>query len=113
VKQAISAALLLLPLTAAAQQPPRSDVILLPREVALAAMNWIAQPEAANAVKLYAALSACINDNPVNGMLTQTGADQCPEVTAAIAARAKELTDLRSKVVTPKPSDAPVPTSKD
>ena len=112
MKQAISAALLLLPLTALAQQPPpRSDVILLPRDVALAAMNWIAQPEAANAVKLYAALSACINDNPVNGMLTQTGADQCPEVTAAIAARAKELTDLRSKVT--KPTEVPAITPKE
>lgn len=109
MKQALFAALLLLPIAGSAQQPPaKPDVILLPREVAVAAMNWIAQPDASNAVKLYAALSACISDNPVNGMLSRTGADQCPEITAAIEARGKELADLRAKA-TEKPAAPAVP----
>lgn len=77
----------------------RHEVVLIRHDVALAAMNWIAEPTAANAVKLYAVLQACIDDNPNNGAVTRKGGpDQCPEVTQAIAERDRELADLRKQL---------------
>lgn len=109
-------AFLLLPVAAAAQiaQPTaKPDMVLLPREVATAAANWIAQPDAATAVKLYAALSACINDNPSGGAVTRMGQDQCAVVTDALAARDKEMADLRAKLAEATKPAAQPPAKKD
>lgn len=97
MKRIVLMAGLLLAFPALAQSPA-ADMVMLPRNVAIAAMNWITQPDATIAVKLYAALSACIQDNPQNGHLMRIGEDQCPEVTAALAARDKEITDLQKKL---------------
>lgn len=109
MRRVILALLLALPITAAAQPAPapKPDMVLIPRDVAQTALNWITQPDATIAVKLYAALSACINDNPQNGVVRHIGADQCPEVTAALAERDKELADLRAKAAPPAPKEQP------
>lgn len=73
-------------------------MVLIPRSVAETALNWISQPDAAVAVKLYAAFSACIADNPTGGVMTRSGPDQCGIVTEAIDARDKELATLHAKV---------------
>ena len=86
----LALALSLLPTIAFAQPaPPAPDIVLLPRAVAETAAQWIAQPNAGNAVQLYAALIACINDNPVGGVVRHIGQDQCPVVTEALAAQDK------------------------
>jgi hypothetical protein len=86
------AALLLAPALAHAQQPKQPpEMVLIPRAAAEAAAQWIVRPDAGNAVRLYAMLSACIADNPVGGVVRRVGVDQCPEVTAALAARDAEL----------------------
>ncbi len=93
--------LLLLPGTALAQDKP--EVVLIPRDVAVAAMNWLAEPNAMVAVKLYAALQACLRNNPFQGSFTRNGDDQCPVVTQMIEARDKELADLRKQLSDAKP----------
>lgn len=103
---------LLLPAIAHGQGAPsqKSDVILLPRAVAEAAEQWIAQPNPNNAVQLYAILSACISNNPRDGVVVRMGPDQCQPVTDAIAARDKEVADLRKRVAdtkTPATPDKP------
>lgn len=103
MKQALLVSLLLLPVAAVAQvaQPGPSakpEMVLIPRSVAETAANWIAQPDAAVAVKLYAAFSACIADNPAGGVMTRSGQDQCSIVSEAIDARDKELAALHAKV---------------
>lgn len=115
MKHVVIAALLLLPVAAATQPAlaQKPDMVLLPREVAAAAANWIAQPDAATAVKLYAALSACINDNPSGGAVTRMGQDQCAVVTDAIATRDKELADLRAKLAEATKPAAQPPAKKD
>jgi hypothetical protein len=70
--------------------PDKPDMVLLPRELAEGAAQWIAAPNATNAVQLYAALTACIADNPSNGMKVQMGPDHCPTVTKALADRDAE-----------------------
>jgi len=99
------------PFAAQAQpQPPKPEMVLLPRQVAEAAAQWIAQPNAGNAVQLYAALTACIADNPHGGVTTHMGADQCAAVTEALAAQAKELADAKApKPTVPTPPVAPAP----
>lgn len=79
-------------------QTPEQETILLPRGVAVAALNWIGQPDATSAVKLFAALNACINDNPQGGRVVRMGPDQCPEVTAGLAARDKALADKDKQI---------------
>lgn len=64
-------------------------MVLLPRAVADTAAQWIAQPNAGNAVQLYAALMASIGDNPVDGVVRRNGPDQCRIVTEALAAPPK------------------------
>ena len=86
----ILAALLLAPLAAQAQQP-KPDMVLLPRTLAEAAAQWMQQPDPTSAIRIYAALLACLADNPVNGRVVRQGADQCPAVTAALAERDKAL----------------------
>ena len=112
MKRGIFAVLLatsLLPPIAAAQTaqpgaPARPDVVLLPRDVAIAAMNWIAQPDPTSAVRLFALLSACMQDNPASGVTARAGGpDQCPAVAAAIEARDKELAAAR-----PQPAPEPI-----
>lgn len=99
------AALLLAPLAAAAQPAP--EMVLLPRQVAEAARDWIATPNAGNAVQLYALLSACLDDNPKDGRLVRMGADRCQPVTDAIAARDKEIADLKKQLDDAKKPPAP------
>lgn len=85
-----------IPAAAVAEQPlPKPDVVIIPRVAVQAAMNWIATPDPTNAVRLYSALQACLQDNPIDGRVSRMGPDQCPEVTEAIAARDKEIADLR------------------
>ena len=88
--------LLFLATPAMAQQPP--EMVLIPRPVAEQALQWIATPNAANAVMLYAAFSACMRNNPHQGVTTRAGGDDCPTVTDAIAARDKEIADLKKQI---------------
>jgi len=107
---AIAAAALLVAAPAFAQPQAKPEMVLLPRQVAEAAAQWIAQPNAGNAVQLYAALTACIADNPHGGVTTHMGADQCAAVTEALAAQAKELADAKApKPTVPTPPVAPAP----
>ena len=91
------AAALLAPMSAlAAPKPPPhltipAGMVLLPRQAAEAAAQWIAAPNAETAVRLYAGLVACLNDNPdAQGVVRREGPDQCPAVTAALGAMAKK-----------------------
>ncbi len=93
----ILAAALLLPLPALAAPKPAphptipAGMVLLPRQAAEAAAQWIAAPNAETAVRLYAGLLACLADNPdARGVVRHTGPDQCPAVTAALGAMAKK-----------------------
>lgn len=95
------AALLLAPLAAQAQQPPQPDVVLLPRDVVESVREWMFAPNPQTAIRLFAALNACIADNPVNGHIMRQGQDQCPAVTAALAERDKELADARKAAEKP------------
>jgi hypothetical protein len=79
------------------QSQPPVEMVLLPRSTAEAAAQWIVQPNAANAVQLYAALVACIGANPVQGSPGQDGG-QCSAVTDALASRQKEITDLTAQI---------------
>lgn len=93
---------------ALAQQPPATEMVLLPRAVAEAAAQWIAAPNAGNAVQLYASLTACIADNPQGGVVRHGGQDQCSTVTEALAAQAKQVADLtkeRDALKVPKPDE--------
>jgi hypothetical protein len=90
-------AIFLLPVTAVAQTlqggaapatQEAPDMILVPRGIAEGALAWIARPDPLTAVQLYATLSACIRDNPHGGVTIKMGPDQCPVVTAALAAQA-------------------------
>lgn len=98
--------LLLLPLAAHAQPAPQQpEMVLLPRQLAETAAQWISAPDATTAVRIFAALQACLADNPQGGRLTRQGQDQCPAVTAALAARDKELAD--AKAAAAKSAEAP------
>ena len=83
---------LLLPTVALAAPKPAppptipAGMVLLPRQAAEAAAQWIAAPNAETAVRLYAGLVACLNDNPTGGIVRRKGPDQCPAVTAALKA---------------------------
>lgn len=90
-------ALLLAPWVAAAQQKS-PEMVLIPLPVAEAVANWIVAPDATNAVRLFSALQACIKNNPIGGVTTRIGPDQCPEVTEAIAARGKQIADLQKQL---------------
>lgn len=84
---------------AAAQQSlPKPDVVLLPRDVAQSAMAWIATPDPTVAVRLFSALQACVGNNPQDGRVVRQGQDQCPVVTEALAARDKEIEDLKRQL---------------
>lgn len=83
----LAAACCLAPVVAHAQPAQKPEMVLLPRALAEAAAQWIATPNAGNAVQIYAGLAACIADNPVNGVVRRTGADQCPAVTQALEAK--------------------------
>lgn len=83
---------------AAGAQEQKPDVVLLPREVAQAALDWIATPNPMMAVRLYSTLQACLQDNPHNGATMRMGGDQCPVVSEAIAARAKEVENLQKQL---------------
>lgn len=99
MKQALFLAILLFPAAALAQPAPQKpDLVLIPRDMAQMAANWITQPDPTIAVKLYAALTACIQDNPNNGSVMRVGPDQCPSVTAEIAERDKQIADLTAKL---------------
>lgn len=103
MKQALIAAVLLLPAIAAAQTPGQSSdkaqLDLIPHEIVAAAAGWILQPDAASAVKLWLLLNACAQDNPSpSGVITRAGPDQCGAVTEKIAERDKELADLNAKI---------------
>ncbi len=108
MKRLLTAALLLAPIAASAQPAPQPpEMVLLPRMTAEAARDWIATPNAGNAVQLYALLSACLDDNPNQGRLVRMGADRCQPVTDAIAARDKEIADLKKQIEDAKKPPAP------
>lgn len=98
MKRLIAAAILLTVPAFGQQAPPDTEMVLVPRAVAEQAAQWIAQPNAGNAVMLYASLEACIKDNPHDGKVERIGQDLCPAVTAAIAARAKEIAALKAGI---------------
>jgi hypothetical protein len=87
---------------ASAPQPPQPDLILLPRQLAESAMQWIAAPNATDAVQLFALLQACLADNPVGGLVRRSGPDQCPQVTQALAAQSRGLADAKKAAAKPK-----------
>ena len=93
---------LLLPIAAHAQQPT-IEMVLVPRGIAETALSWIMAPNANNAVQLYAALQACIADNPHGGVTRRSGPDQCPAVTEALAAQEKALADA-TRAASPPPA---------
>ena len=94
----------MLPCVALAQQPGTPpEMVLLPRPLAEQALAWIATPNPTNAVMLYASFAACLNDNPHNGVATRSGQDQCQMVTDALAARDKEIADLKKQIADLKP----------
>lgn len=95
---------LMLPSLAWAQDP---EMVLLPRNLAQAAVQWMAQPDPTIAVNLHALLFACIQDNPTGGSTVHTGQDQCPAVTSALAARDKEISDLKKQIEVAKPAEKP------
>lgn len=93
MRHLILAAALLAPSVALAAPKPAphptipAGIVLLPRQAAEAAAQWIAAPNAETAVRLYAGLLACLNDNPdARGVVRRSGPDQCPAVTAALKA---------------------------
>lgn len=81
-----------------------AEMVLLPRPIAEKALEWIAAPNANNAVMLYASFAACLNDNPHNGVTARSGQDQCPAVSDAVAAREKEIADLKKQISDMKPA---------
>ncbi len=107
MKRTLFAALLILPIAASAQQPPaKPDVVLIPRDIANAAVllaNAVAtlDPKYVTPTMqtVFSTLDACLKDNPVNGGLPpRIGPDQCPSVTEALDARTKEIADLHAKI---------------
>jgi hypothetical protein len=82
-------------------------MVLLPRSLAEAAVQWIAAPNAGNAVQLYDSLAACLADNPHDGVTWRMGQDQCSGVTEALAAQAKALADAKVAPTEPAPTAAP------
>ena len=82
MRHLILAAALLLPLPALAAPAPHATIpagmVLLPRQAAEAAAQWIAAPNAETAVRLYAGLLACLADNPTGSTVRREGPDQCP-----------------------------------
>jgi hypothetical protein len=85
---------------AAGQPAPTQEMVLLPRSLVDEALRWIADPNAGNAVHLFASLDACLSDNPNNGRLARIGPDRCAVVTEALAAQAKALTDAATAAKT-------------
>ena len=89
----------------------------VPRAAVVAVMNTmqaiaVLHPDLATPAveQAFAMLGACVADNPVNGMLRRQGADQCPAVTEALAAQAKELADAKKAAAQPpKPTDPAKP----
>ncbi len=113
MRSLILSTLLLAPLAAQAQQPPKPDMALLPRaavEAAIRDAQAIAtlHPDLATPAvqEAFGALAACLADNPVNGRMERRGADQCPAVTEALAAQDKALADAR-KAAQPHASENP------
>ena len=96
----------------ACAQQSKVDLVLIPRDVASTALSWIAQPDPSNAVRLYVALNACISNNPLDGVVTRSGPDQCPGVTAAIEQRDKEIADLKKQLAEAKAPHAPAAPAK-
>lgn len=76
---------MLMPKPAQAQE----QMVLLPRALAVAVAHWMVHPDPDTAIELYNTLGNCINDNPDNGVLVRSGPDECPAVTAALAAKPK------------------------
>ena len=110
MRSLILPALLLAPLAAQAQQPPKPDMALLPRAAVEAAIRDVQaivtlHPDLATPAvqEAFGALATCLAANPVNGRLTRQGQDQCPAVTEALAAQDKALADAR------KPAEKPAP----
>lgn len=110
MKQVVFAICLSFLPVAAMAQPAPQDVVVLPRDVAQAALGWIGTPDPMTAVRLYVALNACLNNNPHGGVTTRMGPDQCPSVTQALADRDKQIADLRKQLdAAKKPQEAPKP----
>ena len=80
-------ALALLAESAWADEAPDDGIVLMPRSVIEQAITWISAPDARNAVQIWAAMAACLNNNPHEGTSIHMGRDQCKAVTDAIAAR--------------------------
>lgn len=81
-------------LPAPAIQDASPEMLVLPRTVVARMMETmqavvtlhqeLATP---SVIQIYQKMAACVNDNPTNGRLVRMGADQCEEVTRAIAAQ--------------------------
>lgn len=93
--------------TPALAQQAAQEMVLIPRTVAEAALEQIHHPNLMNNIDVYAAMAACISDNPHDGRTTRMGQDQCSVVTDAIAARDKQIADLTKERDAAKSSAAP------
>jgi len=80
--------------------PQAPEMVLMPRQLIEQAASWIAQPDSTIAVKLYAALGACLKDNPSQGIISNQGNDACKIVSDAIAARNQEIKNLEDQIKT-------------
>ena len=107
MKQALPLAALLFPIAALAQTaappPPKPDLVLIPRQVVMGMAQSIqgvsiVRPEIATPTVLapFRAAMACVADNPEDGRIMRQGQDECPEVTAALAERDKQIADAKA-----------------
>jgi len=107
--------------SAIAAPPPAADdpdVVVIPRALVALIRQAILHPHSADVGDILAVVqqfAACVDDNPLNGLVRRAGQDQCPEVTSALAARDKELAAARKTVekavqpAPPAPSQPPAP----
>ena len=84
--------------TPTAQPQAPVEMVLLPRQLAEMAAQWVATPNAGNAVQLYSALIACIGANPSKGVAVNSAKNQCEAVSSEITNREKAMSDLENQV---------------
>jgi len=86
-----------------AQPPP--DLVLLPRALAVAPLQLLQaivtlHPQAVDQAvitQLWQEMTACLKDNPTNGVVTRQGQDQCPQVTEALAKQGEKQPDKKAE----------------
>ncbi len=112
MRHALAIALTLAPLAAQAQQPAPEMAVVPFAAVENAILDVQAivrlHPELATPAlaQHFGALSACLADNPRNGRVMRQGADECPAVTEALAARDRALA-AKQKPAADKPPTKP------